>query len=77
LNPRARADSVTAHETCNEPQGNLDKGVAFLADDYCKDQKQNRESVRKLLGLSFEAMTFAHGNPIAKGAKARVQALFA
>jgi glyoxylase-like metal-dependent hydrolase (beta-lactamase superfamily II) len=56
---------------------NLDKGVAFLADDYCKDPKQNRESVRKLLGLSFEAMTFAHGNPIAKGAKARVQGLFA
>lgn len=56
---------------------NTSEGITFLPDDYCKDSKQNRESVRKLLGLSFETMTFAHGNPIAQGARAKVQVLFA
>ncbi len=56
---------------------NTSQGLVFLPDDYCKDSKQSRESVRKLLALSFETMTFAHGDPIARGAKAKLKALFA
>ena len=54
-----------------------DKGRLVLVDPRsCKDPRQNRESVRRLLGLAFETMTFAHGNPIVQAAKATVQALF-
>lgn len=45
-------------------------------DFCCKDPRQNRESVRRLLGLAFETMTFAHGNPIVQAVKGKVQALF-
>jgi len=55
---------------------NTSQGLIFLPDDYCKDPRRNRESVRRLLGLTFETLTFAHGNPIVKAAKAKVQALF-
>ena len=55
---------------------NTSQGLTFLPDDYCKDPRQNRESVRRLLGLAFETMTFAHGNPSVQAAKAKVQALF-
>jgi len=55
---------------------NTSQGLIFLPDDYCKNPRQNRESVRRLLGLAFETMTFAHGNPIVQAAKAKVQALF-
>ena len=55
---------------------NTSQGLIFLPDDYCKDPRQNRESVRRLRGLAFETLTFAHGNPIVQAAKAKVQALF-
>ena len=50
-------------------------GLAFLPDKYCKDPQQSRQSLRKLLELDFEMMTFAHGKPIVKGAKEQVAKL--
>lgn len=56
---------------------NLDpeKGMAFLPDKYSIDPKQSRQSLRKLLNLDFEMMTFAHGQPIVRDAKKRLAAL--
>ncbi|MBI5396109.1 MAG: hypothetical protein HZA91_12505 [Verrucomicrobia bacterium] len=50
-------------------------GLAFLPDKYSKDPQQSRQSLRKLLDLEFEMMTFAHGRPIVKGAKEQVAKL--
>lgn len=50
-------------------------GLAFLPDKYSKDPAQSRQSLRKLLALDFEKMTFAHGQPIVHNAKARLTAL--
>jgi len=50
-------------------------GLAFLPDKYCKDPALSRQSLRKLLALDFEMMTFAHGKPIVKGAKQQVAKL--
>lgn len=50
-------------------------GLAFLPDKYCKDPAQSRQSLRKLLELDFEMMTFGHGKPIVKGAKQQVAKL--
>jgi glyoxylase-like metal-dependent hydrolase (beta-lactamase superfamily II) len=56
---------------------NLDPeiGMAFLPDKYSKNPKQSRQSLRKLLKLDFEMMTFAHGQPIKEGAKKRLETL--
>ncbi len=56
---------------------NLDpeNGMAFLPDKYSKDPKQSRQSLRKLLKLDFEMMTFAHGQPVVRDAKKRLAAL--
>lgn len=56
---------------------NLDPeaGLAFLPDKYAKDPRQSRQSLRKLLKLDFEIMTFAHGQPIVGDAKKRLAAL--
>ena len=48
---------------------------ALLPDKYCADPKLGRESLKKLLPLSFETMTFAHGMPILTGAKTRLKKL--
>ena len=50
-------------------------GLAFLPDNYSQNPKQSRESLRKLLKLNFEIMTFAHGQPIVRDAKKRLTAL--
>jgi glyoxylase-like metal-dependent hydrolase (beta-lactamase superfamily II) len=50
-------------------------GLAFLPDKYSKDPQQSRQSLRKLLDLNFEMMTFAHGKPIVRGAKEQVAKL--
>jgi glyoxylase-like metal-dependent hydrolase (beta-lactamase superfamily II) len=50
-------------------------GLAFLPDKYSENPAQSRESLRKLLALEFEMMTFAHGRPIVKDARKRVAAL--
>jgi glyoxylase-like metal-dependent hydrolase (beta-lactamase superfamily II) len=56
---------------------NLDpeQGMAFLPDKYSKNPKQSRQSLRKLLKLEFEMMTFAHGQPIVSGARKRLESL--
>jgi len=51
-------------------------GLAFLPDSYCQDARQNRESARKLLGLRFETLTVAHGNPIHPDAREKLSKLF-
>jgi glyoxylase-like metal-dependent hydrolase (beta-lactamase superfamily II) len=52
-----------------------DQGMAFLPDKYSADPKQSRQSLQKLLELDFEMMTFAHGQPIVRDAKKRLEAL--
>jgi glyoxylase-like metal-dependent hydrolase (beta-lactamase superfamily II) len=56
---------------------NLDaeNGVAFLPDKYSANPKQSRQSLRKLLNLEFEMMTFAHGHPLVRDAKKRLTRL--
>jgi glyoxylase-like metal-dependent hydrolase (beta-lactamase superfamily II) len=50
-------------------------GFAMLPDKYCAAPKTARASLQKLLPLSFEVMTFAHGLPIVASAKKRLQDL--
>jgi len=50
-------------------------GFALLPEKYCTDAKLMKQSLRKLLQFSFEAMTFAHGLPIVSGAKSRLEQL--
>jgi glyoxylase-like metal-dependent hydrolase (beta-lactamase superfamily II) len=50
-------------------------GFTFLPAKYCRDQKQMRRSLRKLLDYEFERMTFAHGLPIVANAKTRLAGL--
>jgi glyoxylase-like metal-dependent hydrolase (beta-lactamase superfamily II) len=52
-----------------------DSGFDFLPEKYSKDPEQSRRSLRKLLALDFQIMTFAHGHPIIRDAKARLAAL--
>jgi glyoxylase-like metal-dependent hydrolase (beta-lactamase superfamily II) len=51
-------------------------GLAFLPEDYCQDAKQSRESAKKLLKLSFETLTVAHGNPVHPKAREQFAKLF-
>ena len=51
------------------------KDLTFLPDQYCDDAKQSRQSLRKLLDLDFQTLTFAHGEPIVGGAKQQLTAL--
>jgi glyoxylase-like metal-dependent hydrolase (beta-lactamase superfamily II) len=48
---------------------------SFLPDRYSKDPKQSRQSLLKLLPLDFQIMTFGHGHPIIRDAKARLATL--
>jgi glyoxylase-like metal-dependent hydrolase (beta-lactamase superfamily II) len=50
-------------------------GFTFLPRKYCRDQKEMRRSLRKLLGLEVERMLFAHGTPLISGASARLRQL--
>lgn len=52
-------------------------GFAFLPAKYCRDFKQMRRSLPKLLDYAFERMLFAHGTPILSGARARLEELLA
>lgn len=54
---------------------NLGNELALLPDKYAKDSKQSRESLRKLLALDFNTVTFAHGLPLTQQAKERLQAV--
>lgn len=52
-------------------------GLSLLPDKYCADSKQNRESLKKLLSLSFTIVTFAHGLPLRTNAQSQLQNLLA
>jgi glyoxylase-like metal-dependent hydrolase (beta-lactamase superfamily II) len=52
-------------------------GLTFLADSYCQNPKQNRESAKKLLSLNFGTLTVAHGTPIHPNAREHLAKLFA
>jgi len=53
----------------------VEKGLEFLPDKYCTDAKQNRESLKALLGLGFDILIPAHGAPITNQAKEKLRAL--
>lgn len=53
----------------------LKDGLEFLPEKYCKDVKQSRKSLKKLLAYEFETITFAHGVPIHSKAKEQIAAL--
>jgi glyoxylase-like metal-dependent hydrolase (beta-lactamase superfamily II) len=50
-------------------------GFAFLPRKYCRDEKQMRRSLGKLLDRPAERMFFAHGMPVLAGATARLRQL--
>jgi hypothetical protein len=50
-------------------------GFTFLPAKYCLNVKAMRRSLPKLLDYSFERMLFAHGTPILKGARRRLEQL--
>ncbi len=55
---------------------NLDShGLALLPKKYCRDEKESRASLRKLLDHEFSLVIFAHGTPLRRQAKERLRAL--
>ena len=50
-------------------------GFTFLPAKYCANEKEMRQSLRKLLACRAERMLFAHGIPILSGAGDRLQRL--
>jgi glyoxylase-like metal-dependent hydrolase (beta-lactamase superfamily II) len=50
-------------------------GCTFLPGKYCSNEKQMRQSLRKLSACRAERMLFAHGMPILSGASDRLQRL--
>jgi len=44
-------------------------GLTILPDKYCTDPRLLRKSLRGLLDLSFERITFAHGSPLTSNAQ--------
>jgi len=49
------------------------KGLALLPAQYLEDKKQAVQSLRQLLDLNFKIATFAHGDPLVKDAKKRIE----
>jgi len=50
-------------------------GFTFLPAKYCSNEKEMRQSLRKLLDYKAERMLFAHGMPILSEASDRLQRL--
>ena len=50
-------------------------GFTFLPEKYCSNQKDMRQSLRKLLDYKAKRILFAHGTPILSGAGERLQGL--
>jgi len=50
-------------------------GFAFLPAKYCSNVKEMRKSLRQLLDYRFERILFAHGMPILRHGRARLQEL--
>ena len=49
-----------------------ESGLALLPDEYLEDRKLTRQSLLKLLDLSFKVAVFAHGPALTDGAKQRI-----
>jgi glyoxylase-like metal-dependent hydrolase (beta-lactamase superfamily II) len=54
-----------------------EKGLELLPDKYCDDPAQNRVSLRRLLDLEFQTITFSHGAPVTSRAREKWTALLA
>ena len=52
-------------------------GLQVLPKQHNRDPARTRQSLRKLLDYNFEAMLFAHGDPIRRGAKPMLKELLA
>ena len=52
-------------------------GFAFLPAKYCADFKLMRRSLPRLLDYPFERMLFAHGTPLLRNARERLEHLLA
>lgn len=50
-------------------------GFTLLPRKYCRNAREMRRSLRKLLAHQAERLLFAHGTPILSGARARLQQL--
>jgi glyoxylase-like metal-dependent hydrolase (beta-lactamase superfamily II) len=50
-------------------------GFTLLPAKYCSNQKQMRQSLRKLLAYKANGMLFAHGTPILSGVSERLRGL--
>lgn len=50
-------------------------GFTMLPRKYCEDAEAGAESLKKLLGLSVETVTFAHGLPLVSQARERLAEL--
>ena len=50
-------------------------GFTFLPAKYCIDSKRMRRSLAKLLDYRFERILFAHGTPIVRDGRARLEQL--
>jgi hypothetical protein len=50
-------------------------GFTFLPEKYCQDEKQMRNSLRKLVRFNAQRILFAHGMPILSGAGQRLRQL--
>ncbi len=60
--PGSGAGEIALHTAIEN--GILLLGDAVLPDQYCADPDQAIRSLRRLLDLAFDAVTFAHGTPI-------------
>ncbi len=52
-------------------------GFALLPEKYCTEPGILRDSLRKLLSMEFDILTFAHGAPITQDARTRLTQLIA
>jgi len=50
-------------------------GFALLPEKYCSNQNEMRRALRQLLDFSFERLLFAHGIPLVRAARKRLEAL--
>ena len=50
-------------------------GFALLPEKYCSNQKEMRRSLRQLLDRPFERLLFAHGVPLLRSGRARLEVL--
>jgi glyoxylase-like metal-dependent hydrolase (beta-lactamase superfamily II) len=80
--PGAGAGEIALHDEAagllciGDALVNLDAtGFTFLPEKYCADAKLLRASVKKLRGLTVQAVTFAHGLPVVQDAAKKLEAL--